>query len=244
MISLKLPTSFDEAIKYAEERNVVLPAEFYKQIPDSEKGKAFTVSYLAGLDQVKSVFDNLNESIKNGGTFEQWKKNLPDFGLKDSHLETVFRNFMQNSYNAGRWAQIEKNKANMPYLMFVAIDDARTTRSCRLRNRIIRKVDDPFWNKNSPPCHHRCRSTLIALTGKQANKYSLGEKEGLNKPVPDEKLNNGFGYKPTMDQEGKGLVIAITNSLKDAPKPMIPGIIGVFVGLWEGLTKWITNLIA
>lgn len=150
-----VPGTFEEAIAWAKSRGAVLPAEFYGALQEESRGKAFTVSGLAGLTQIQQTLDSLNTALQMGESFESWQERFgPEVDLPGPHLEVVFRNFMQTAYNAGRWAQFERNKAALPYVQFVAIDDGRTTPICRSLNRTIRPVGDAFWRGHSPPCHH------------------------------------------------------------------------------------------
>lgn len=221
--------TFEEALNYAKQRTVVLPPIFYDPTNVDSHGNLMTVSNLTGLAQIQGVTDSLKQSLQDGDTFEMWKKKVASIegvgSLPDGHLETVFRNFIQTSYNGGRWLNFEQNKDVIPYLMFSAINDARTTTICRHRNGIIRKVDDPFWKRNSPMLHHRCRSTLVALTGSQARSRS-GDDSGLNKPNPTDTVEAGWGLKPDPAGRKESLAVALANRLKGFPKWM-----------WDSITK-------
>ena len=111
-ISIGLPVDFQEAIAWAKSRGITLPEDFYKQLQENSKNGAFTVSGLAGLSQIQSTLDSLNVALKNGETFADWQKRAGDIigGLSDSHAETIFRNFVQQAYNTGRWTQFEKQR--------------------------------------------------------------------------------------------------------------------------------------
>lgn len=210
---MALPT-FEEALNYATQRGVVLPEEYYDPKNEKQRKELMTVSRLAGLAQIEQINDELLTALAEGESFETWKERMkgdPDLGyLTDAHLETVFRNYTQTAYNAGRWANFEQNKLAVPFLMYSAINDGRTTDICRSRNGIIRPVDDPFWATNSPMMHHRCRSTLVALTRSQAEKRSA-PMTGLNQPLPSDKPPVGWGYKP----DPKGIKKSFRDQFKE-----------------------------
>ena len=243
-ISIGLPVDFQEAIAWAKSRGITLPEDFYKQLQENSKNGAFTVSGLAGLSQIQSTLDSLNVALKNGETFADWQKKAGDIigGLSDSHAETIFRNFIQQAYNTGRWTQFEKNKDNRPYLMFSAVNDNRTTDICRHRNGIIRPVDDKWWATNSPQLHHKCRSTLISLTASQATARS-GSDTGLNQSNPTDSPSQGWGHKPTGDDVAAGLAAAIANSAQKAPAGWLESIIGFFSFGWNALMDWLSKLL-
>ena len=105
-INLPLPGTFDEAIAWAKARGVVVPDDFTIPVAADARGRAFTVSYLTSLAQIQAAMDSLTESLAQGETFEQWKARAGEtVGADGRALETVFRNFHQNAYNAGRWKQ-------------------------------------------------------------------------------------------------------------------------------------------
>jgi SPP1 gp7 family putative phage head morphogenesis protein len=237
-----VPGTFEEALAWAKARNVVLPEEFYGALQDTAKGRAFTVSGLQGLDQIQRTLDSLTGALESGETFDSWKKRIgPDLALPDPNMETVFRNFMQNAYNSGRWEQFDSNKENRPYLMFSAINDSRTTDICRHRNGMIRPVDDPFWSRSSPPCHHRCRSVLLSLSESQARARSPGN-AGLNKPTPSDKPADGWGYKPTGDDVAAGLVTALADKAQNLPSSWLAALLQFFVGGWGAIASWIKRM--
>lgn len=239
---MKIPGTFAEAVEWAKSRGVVLPAEFYGVIADEAKGKAFTVSGLAGLTQIQTAMDSLTVALETGETFEAWQKRIaPELDLTVPHLETVFRNFMQQAYNAGRWKQFEKNAANRPYLLFSAINDARTTAICRQRNGIIRRVDDSFWRRNSPQCHHNCRSVLIPLSESQARARSK-DGDGLGQPNPTDPVTGGWGYKPMGEDLAAGLVTAIADASAKAPSSWLGTLLGFFAGGWASIVSWISKV--
>ena len=240
-----LPGTFDEAVAWAKARNVVLPDEFYHGLQANARGRAFTVSGLAGLEQIQRTLESLSGAMEAGETFDTWKKRIgPELGLSDPHMETVFRNFMQTAYNAGRWEQYERSRKNRPYLMFSAINDSRSTPICRHLNGIIRPVDDPFWSKNhSPPLHHRCRSSLISITESQARARSPAS-TGLNQPTPTDVPPTGWGYKPTGDNVAAGLAHALADHAASLPASWLSALLGFFSGGWGALANWIKRIFA
>jgi SPP1 gp7 family putative phage head morphogenesis protein len=216
---MPVPTP-QQALEYARKRQVVLPIDFYDPANVDQHGNLMTVSNLAGLNQIQAVTDDLLKSLENGETFEQWQQRVMNVtgvpGLPPGRTETIFRNYMQTAYNGGRWLNFEQNKLAIPYLMFSAVGDDRTTDVCLNRSGMIRKVDDPFWLTSSPPCHHRCRSTLIPLTAGQAKNRSVGN-TGLNQPNPADQPPTGWGYKPNTAGMKKSFKDQFKERLKKSP---------------------------
>lgn len=196
--SFTLP--FSDAIAAAKSRGVMLPDEYYGQIPLEKRRETFSVSNLTRLDQVQGVLDKLTDHLQQGGTlrqFQDWAK-TQDFNLSPHRLETIYRNGVQTAYNAGQWRAFEQHKKRRPYLMYDAINDSRTRPAHQALDNIIRPVDDPFWASHSPPLGHRCRCSLLSLSETQAQARSRDGK-GLSKPETPEMQadNEGWGRKPT-----------------------------------------------
>lgn len=174
------PVTFLEALKFAQARNVVLPSEFYT-LDLKTRQLSTTVSFLSSIEQIKSVIQSVNKAIDNGSTFQDFKKEVFENGIRLSpkYLDLVFRQNVQTAYSFGRWTQQAANKSARPYLMYSAIDDDRVRPDHIALNRIIRHIDDPFWLMYYPPWAFRCRCSVISLTQEQAEKLGI---------TPDDKL--------------------------------------------------------
>ena len=174
------PVTFLEALEYAHNKKIVLPAEFYSMDLKTRQ-MATTVSFLSSLEQIETVIKAVNKSIADGGTFNDFQKLIAESEiiLPKHYLDNVFRTNIQNAYGHGRWQQQQRNKAKRPYLMYSAINDSRVRPAHLALNRIVLPIDHPFWLTHYPPLGFRCRCTVIALTEKQALKYGI---------TPDDKL--------------------------------------------------------
>lgn len=207
------PIPFLEAIQFAVSRKIVLPDEFYK-LDLNTRQMATTVSFLSGIEQIETVIKSVNQVLIDGGSFNDFKKLVEESEiiLSEPYLKNVFRTNIQTAYGHGRWQQQQRNKANRPYLMYVAINDSRVRPSHLALNRIIRHIDDPFWLKYYAPWDFMCRCTVIALTEEQAFKYGITADEDL--PVIAE--NNGWSTSPLTFGEMQSVVdTKIANSILD-----------------------------
>ena len=182
---------FAEAIEQAAKRGVVLPEEYYEHLPEEARARAFTVSHLASLEQIKAVLDSLRDALDGGDSFEMWRDAFGDPGLGDAHLETIYRNAMQNAYNAGRWRQQTENAFARPILMYDAVDDSRTRPEHAALDGFMAPVGDPVWASIYPPNGHRCRCAVISLTREQAE--ARGFAPGAR---PGGKPDEGWGHNP------------------------------------------------
>lgn len=186
-------TSYVEALKYARNRKIVLPEEFYLMDLKS-RHYAATVSRLASIDQIKTVLELVNKSTEDGSTFADFKKQVEAEGidLSEHHLANIYRTNMQMAYAHGRWTDQVANKQSKPYLMMVTINDKRTRPTHLALNRIIRHIDDPFWTIYYPPWAYMCRCHVMSLTEKQAKRLGITSDEDL----PTVTRDNGWSFNP------------------------------------------------
>lgn len=203
LFEIKFNTQFDKARESAERRGVVLPSVYYGQLPKQMRSLSNTISYIQSVEQIQTILDDLKRAIDSGNSFEKWRKdfNPERFGITKAHAETVYRNALQTQYSVGRWEQAQMAKKTHPYLRYVTINDSRTSQCCRALSGIIRKIDDPFWATHTPPNHHRCRSIVVSLTAKEAQKRSPAM-VGLNQPQsPDMQPQKGWDYNPALSHQ-------------------------------------------
>lgn len=173
-----------------------------------EHAAAFTVAKVARLDLLTAIHKSLDDVIRNGGTFEQWKANLipelkkhgwwgvvqdealtgtPDpVIVNDRRLRTIYRTNVRMSMAAGRWRKIQREKVHLPYLRYRS-DHYR--KHPRLDHKSwhgdIYPVDDPVWQWMFPPngwgCN--CRADQVSEAQMQRNGWTVAE--APNPPVQD-----------------------------------------------------------
>lgn len=196
------PDRFDEAVDWFDDRFPLTEA-LKERLGEFAGPRAWTVAGVAQLDIILDVFVSLQRAIEAGTTLADWKREVRDklersWGRKDSaRLETIFRTNVQTAYNRGRWLQMKDPAVAeaRPFWMYDAILDGRTTTICSARNKTVLPQDDSWWDSNVPPLHHRCRSSLRALTREQA------KRRGISPSPPDaEEPDEGFGTAPEEDE--------------------------------------------
>lgn len=193
---------YDDALAYARARKVMLPDDYYGDMPLKARSWSFSVSGLAKLDQVQRVLDTLNDAIANGDTFKGWQDKVAtgdvDVHLSRHHAENVFRTNVQSAYSVGRWQAQQRNLGARPYLMYDAINDSRTRPAHAAMDGHIARHDDPIWQSWYPPAGYQCRCSVIALS--QAQAEARGHTGG---PAPNVSPDKGWDYDRRGDwQEG------------------------------------------
>lgn len=187
-----------EAIAWFQARVPMTKAEWLA-LEERARRKAFTVAGVAALDLVAEVWDSLLRALEAGIPYAEWAASIRDrleaaWGGPNGHrLEVIFRTNIQMAYSSGRWAQMTRPEVRqaMPYWMFDAVLDDRTTPICRERHGTVRPAADPWWQRNYPPLHFNCRSGVRPLTEAEARARGITER-----PPEDESPQDGFGYAP------------------------------------------------
>lgn len=148
-LSIPFTLSFVEALAAALRRRVVLPNAYYDRIPVAARSLAWTVSGIGRLEQIRSVLDSLNEAQRDGIAFGEWQRTAlaQSWKLPSHRLELIFRNHAQTAYSAGHWRQFEQLQSDRPFLMYSAIDDARTRPTHAAMSGWIAPLSDPIWRK-------------------------------------------------------------------------------------------------
>jgi SPP1 gp7 family putative phage head morphogenesis protein len=193
------PLRFEEAVAWFKHR---LSQAGY--LPDVEglvedlSREARHVSAKAQLDLVTAVYEGIDAAIADGQTFNDFRARIVKVleqqwgGLGSgpaSRLDAIFRTNVQRAYMGGRLAQYREPDilATRPVWRFSAILDGRTSEICAECNGVVRPAADAWWHNHQPPLHHRCRSTVIAMSQRSADVV------GLTDDAPDVEVPDGFG---------------------------------------------------
>jgi hypothetical protein len=156
---------YEDALKWMEQRQIVLPDEYYGKMSDIQKLRAFSVAQITTLDELAAIHESLMTAIDTGQTMAQWKTgilNSPDTleaaGLSKARLDNIFRTNVQHAYMMGITSQQETPKAlkRRPFFQYDAINDSRTRVEHGAMDNFIARHDDPVWQRWTPICGYRC----------------------------------------------------------------------------------------
>lgn len=220
-LAIAFDVPFDEAIKAATTRGVVLPDVYYGELQGVARQLAFSIAGIASYDQLQAVRDSLAKATATGQSYGEWKKlaSTANLGLPEYRIANIWRTNLQSTYMRGRQEQMLKSVDVMPYWQYDAINDSRVRPSHLAMDGTIRRWDDPWWNGHYPPNGYSCRCSVVPLTESMARRRSgidsKGEGTGLNKqprmedgtePKPDP----GWDYNPFEDRL-KPILDAVSN---------------------------------
>lgn len=184
-------------------KRVPITDEAFRALLTANHERSFTIANVNSLDLVTQVWEALQAAVQGEIEFRDFKKTIgkqlleawgvPSKKVASHRLATTFRNGVQQSFNHGRWQQLEDPdlKELRPYRMFDSIRDGRTTKVCKDCNGTILEADDPWWNSHVPPLHHACRSHVRSL------RASVAKRKGITTSPTPSKPQKGFGDRPS-----------------------------------------------
>lgn len=200
--------AFEAAVSWFRQRTPVTDEE-YAVLRNDARNKAFTVAGVAQLDVVADVYRALETAIANKESFETFRSKVEEKLTREwgeenpTRVKLIFTTNVQLAYGAGRYEQMTRpeNRDRRPWWRYEAVLDGRATKDCRLRHGTVRKAADPWWKKNFPPRHFRCRCAVVPL-----------ENGSPSSDVEHDPAEPGFRDPPKVDDwEPK---------MSDYPKPL------------------------
>jgi SPP1 gp7 family putative phage head morphogenesis protein len=177
--------SFDDAMKYFRDKNIVTKATFDRLV-ETAKRKAFTVAALTQEQMVAFVHAELARQIGKGANIREFrtflKGRFEEAGFtaatpraEAAYIDNVFRTNTLGAYNAGRYerqTQPEVLKFR-PYWQIRTVSDNRRRPTHAKADGLVLRADDPFWNRCYPPMGFSCRCRCVTLSKKQAEKMVI-----------------------------------------------------------------------
>lgn len=195
---------FDESVEWFRERHPVTP-DVWATMDEYAKKRAFTISGVTQMSAMTAAHDVLSQAIEEGWKLEttvaKLESALSAYSFSGHRLATIARTNSALAYSAGRYQQLSDPvlMAIRPYRQFDGIDDFRQTDICNARDGIALPADDPWWNANWPPLHHRCRSQIRSLADFEYEEDVDEDKKSV--PIGLDDPSDGFGSTPSIEPE-------------------------------------------
>ena len=205
-----LPSGYDykrlestEATAHFNNKSLLTSTSHYDVLA-YEHAIAFTVAGMTEQDLLQDTYALMQQAIKDGLPFNEFKKQLmpqltkkgwlaKGFAHTDGtldkvatkdyerylgrRLKTIYHTGKQTAYAAGRWQRIQNSKERMPYLQYMPSLSTHQRDDHKQYYGLVRPVDDPIWTKIYPPNGFGCKCWVKQLSTKQA------EKIGISKPI-------------------------------------------------------------
>lgn len=175
-----------DAIRHLEAKGLRITFNWQEML-DEAHARAFTVAKAMRVDILQDIRRALLDAMRQGKTFREfaldleprlrargwWGKGVyvdPDtldarlVQLGSSRrLWTIYQTNLQSAFMAGRYKR-QMQADGFPYLMYVAVMDARTRPSHAALNGKVYRKNDPAWAAIYPPNGFNCRCRTRALT--------------------------------------------------------------------------------
>lgn len=198
----------------------------YQDMVAGEHARAFTVAKMMDTDLLADVQRSLIEAQAKGIPYKAWADNLvpmlqergwwgkqvveaPGGGQtiaqlgSPARLQTIYRTNMQAAYAAGQWDDIQDQADLAPYLMYDAVDDARTRPEHRAWDGVVLPVSHPWWQTHYPPNGWNCRCSVVQLSdddlvdlGLEVSKVPKGRTHKWKNPATGETETVPDGIDP------------------------------------------------
>lgn len=205
-----------DAIAAFERRKLLQPSFRWQDVWQEEHTRALAVAGVQRLDVLQVFQDGLAAKFKAGTSLADFAKDVrpqlqakgwwgdveitdPQTGetritrFDDRRLKLIYDVNVRQSYAAGQWARIERNKARMPFIIYRTMDDAQVRAAHAAWNNLVLPVDHPFWKTHFPPCGWRCRCKAFAID--QAGIDRL-KSTGRNLQFEDSAVRSGAVAQP------------------------------------------------
>jgi SPP1 gp7 family putative phage head morphogenesis protein len=164
----------------------------YNELAKEYKNYAFTVSSYKREDDIEAALNHLIECKENKIGFEDWKKEVKEKNIYSGDM--IYWQNVRAAQMSGKYKQMQEDVDIAPYWQYIAVVDKNTRPEHLALNGIIRRYDDPFWEKWYPPNGFRCRCTVRSLSSEYVKKVlgidpsQFNAKQ--NTPTAEESINN------------------------------------------------------
>lgn len=225
-----------EAIAAFQRRELLQPSFAWQDVWQEEHSRMFAVAGVMRLDVLQIFKDELDAAIREGRDLRAFQKDIVprltakgfwgDVEIQDPatgerritrfderRLSLIYGVNVRQSFAAGRWEEIERSKARLPFLMYRTMRDEQVRASHRPWDGVVLPVGHSWWLTHFAPCGWKCRCTVFALSQKDIDRrQAAGEKLTFEAPPVDlvtyvnprsgevsavpRGVDPGFGYIP------------------------------------------------
>jgi len=194
------PSDAVETERILRTNSPLLPGDF-ERLDREAKKRAFTVTDEVSLDAIRDMRDALARAKRDGIEYREFVKTIgpklhAQWGVDSPQLKTVFVNNVQQAANQAIIARLNRQRGAYPFWTIDVVNDEVTSATCGyfLTHPIVLPAGHPWWAKNAPMRHHRCRSTLRGVTAAEARKI------GITTTPPDWPAEEGWGGSAPMGE--------------------------------------------
>lgn len=166
------PLPFNDAIAFFRQK-VNLPTRAWTDLWQQAHARAFTVAGATTAGLVEDFRQAVQKAIEKGTTLTDFRKDFDRIvathgwsynGTRGWRSAVIYNTNLRMARGAGKWAQIERTKADRPYIRYTAILDGVTRPLHRGWNGIILPVEHIWWDTHFPPNGWNCRCSVQSVS--------------------------------------------------------------------------------
>lgn len=171
---------------------MLLPSFSHYDVWLYEHAVGFAVAKMMNADLLQTTKSALEHAMQSGESYDKFVKNLKPYLMAQGwwgesvmtdpvdgvaktvqlgstrRLRVIFQTNLATAYAAGQWARVQEDKADFPYLKYIASTAEQKRASHMTYYGKIWRVDEPIWQSIFPPNGYGCQCTVRQLNEKQA----------------------------------------------------------------------------
>lgn len=234
---------FSEQISFFRAKRGVL-TESYLDVWEAQHDVAFMVAGANRTDLLTDFRTAIDKAIADGATLAEFRRDFDrivaqhgwDYvGGRNWRSRIIYETNLRQSYNAGRWAQLQRLKRARPYWRYRHNDAVVHPRPLHVSwNGLVLHADDPWWHTHFPSNGWGCQCYVEALNERDLRRLGkkgpdkapeiemeeriIGQRSpgGARTIVVPKGIDPGFAYAPGRRIEG-----ASTSRMPDTPPSMV-----------------------
>jgi SPP1 gp7 family putative phage head morphogenesis protein len=176
-----------EAIDYFERKGIV-SADEWAALDDAYKHRGFFAAKIGTGEELKTAYDAINNALKTGAARDSVVRDLRAKLANPpstSYLRFLFDENVGTAQAFGRYARQEKTKADRPYGRYVTMGDGRVRARHAAAHGVVKHLDHPWWQRNTPKNGYRCRCERNTYTAADLAAHGWSETPGTPPDVCD-----------------------------------------------------------
>jgi len=147
---------------------------------------------------------DLSMAVRDGNrirSFEEFQKEAEAIIGKYNHnwLRAEYNQAVAAAQAGARWNDYKSRSDAMPYLQYQCVMDGNTRPEHAALHGVIKRIDDPFWDKYYPPNGWGCRCEAVQLPG---SSYKETPDSEIHPPVVVPMFQMNFGKQGVAFPEG------------------------------------------
>lgn len=166
---------FREQIEFFRRKRSVL-TDSWLDVFEAQHDTAFMVAGANRTDLLADFREAVDRIIAEGGTLADFRRDFDRIverygwqynGGRNWRTRIIYETNLRQSYNAGRWAQLQAVKASRPYWRYRHSDAVQFPRPLHVAwDGMVLSADDPWWHTNFPANGWGCQCYVDALNAR------------------------------------------------------------------------------